>query len=206
MAKLGNPRNRVRPWTPAWRGPGRSTRRRRRHAQRHVPRRPQPCSGRSIAYSSPTSARHLSSTRRLPRLSSQSCLAARIPAGRQGSPRSPRRPRTSRASPAPGPPRSCGCRRADHLNAADAALVARREPKVGDLDPATGAEHPQHVLLASDTEHATSATMPFGNCSTAEAHSSTPVSPRCATPFTTSGSRNGSPAAAPAISRAIDTG
>ena len=48
--------------------------------------------------------------------------------------------------------------------------------------------------------------MPFGKCSTAAAHSSTPDWPRCAAPATLSGSRNGLPAAAPAISRAIETG
>ena len=52
----------------------------------------------------------------------------------------------------------------------------------------------------------TSATMPEGKRSTADAHSSTPDWPRCAVPATCSGSANGSPTAAPAISRAIDTG
>ncbi len=55
-------------------------------------------------------------------------------------------------------------------------------------------------------EQETSAMMPFWNFKTAEAHSSTPDCPRCATPETFSGSRNGLPSTAPAISRAIETG
>ena len=59
---------------------------------------------------------------------------------------------------------------------------------------------------SSDTEQDTSATIPPGKPSTAEAHSSTPVLPRCPAPATLRGSRNGFPFAAPAISRAIETG
>ncbi len=48
--------------------------------------------------------------------------------------------------------------------------------------------------------------MPPEKPRTAEAHSSTPLCPMCATPATFSGSRNGLPVAAPATSRAIETG
>ena len=59
---------------------------------------------------------------------------------------------------------------------------------------------------ASETEQETSAMMPFGKVRIAAAHSSTPVRPSQAVPATLTGSRNGLPATAPAIRRAIDTG
>ena len=62
------------------------------------------------------------------------------------------------------------------------------------------------LSCSTATEQDTSATMPPGKRSTAEAHSSTPVCAEMATPATLSGSRNGLPAAAPAISRAMETG
>ena len=62
------------------------------------------------------------------------------------------------------------------------------------------------LSCATMTLPETSARMSFGNCRTAEAHSSTPVAPRWATPATFTGSRNGFPATVPAISRAIETG
>ena len=59
---------------------------------------------------------------------------------------------------------------------------------------------------SSETEQETSAMMPPGKPRTADAHSSTPDLPRCATPATFTGSRNGLPFAAPATSRAMETG
>ncbi len=56
------------------------------------------------------------------------------------------------------------------------------------------------------TPVATCATMPPGNFSTAAVHSSTSVSPIWPQPFTSTGSRKSSPAAAPAIRRANETG
>jgi hypothetical protein len=60
------------------------------------------------------------------------------------------------------------------------------------------------LSCCTEIEQLTSARMPLSNFSTAEAHSSVPASPRCATPCTVTGSRKGFPAAAPAMSRAID--
>nr|WP_245639348.1 hypothetical protein [Rubellimicrobium mesophilum] len=60
--------------------------------------------------------------------------------------------------------------------------------------------------IARRVAQATSAVIPPGKVSSAKATSSTRVCPSTPEPFTVSGSANGLPDAAPAISRAADTG
>ena len=60
-----------------------------------------------------------------------------------------------------------------------------------DLDPALVPKMRSILSWVSEIVQETSAMMPPGNFSSAEAHSSTPVLPRCATPATFTGSAKG---------------
>ena len=160
----------------------------------------------SMPYSSPTAVRHLSSTRRLPRLSAQpmpgqanSCRPARI------------------ASPAASASNEYSQRifldfdglaavRADDLDLAGAAFLAAGEPEILDLDTARGSEDAEQIVLverdaAGDLGDDTAGKMqqrrrPFVDAGLAEM--------RDAGYLVRLGERLS--AAAPAISRAIETG
>ena len=101
------------------------------------------------SYSSPAAARHLSSTRRLPRLSAQLMPGARelLPAGAD---RLAGRVGLEGIEPAGllDLDRFALAVGADDVDLAGAALAAAGEPEILHLDAALGAEDAQHVVLA----------------------------------------------------------